>query len=272
MGKTFLIHIDSFDLSSGGQVALHKLCHDIRSIGREAYVTCDHTHPKLNAPRLDKPVPIDELVVIYPEIVHGNPLGAKHVVRWLLNTPGKCGGVGSGFYQGKANSDLIYKYSPFFDYRGIPDGLLRSTFIDYDCFNNRQMTRDIGSCFLIKKGGVSEIIHPNDAMDFSPYQSHWELASDILNRSKFFFCYDNECFWVTLAALCGCIPIVIPNSDISFVKWLHSFPFNMLGVSFGLEMVNHAKETLTHVREHCESVQKNDLSGVLAMINTCDKL
>jgi len=273
MEKKFLIYIDSFDPSSGGQVALHKLCHDIRSLDREGYITCPQTHSKLNASRPTSNLgDIDNIVVIYPEIVHGNPLQSKHVVRWILNTPGKCGGVGDGFYKHKKDTDLIYKYSPFFEYDGSEDGMLRSTFIDYECFNNKGLNRDVESCFLVKKGGISEIKHDQNSINFSYYQSNWENAAHLLNRCKYFYCYDNECFWVTLAALCGCIPIVIPNTDLTFDQWTNAFPFNKYGISFGLDMISYARETIHKVESHCKDLQREDLENLDLMIKRCDLL
>jgi hypothetical protein len=36
------------------------------------------------------------LVAIYPETIIGNPIGVKHQIRWLLNTPGLLGGLTAG--------------------------------------------------------------------------------------------------------------------------------------------------------------------------------
>ena len=51
----------------------------------------------------------DKTVVIYPEATNGNPLKAKHVVRWILNTPGVCGG--DGVYE---TTDHIFLYHDFY--------------------------------------------------------------------------------------------------------------------------------------------------------------
>lgn len=271
--KKFLISIDNFDPTSGGIVAMHKLCNDIIDLGREAYVTARASHNKLKTPFIgSREMKTNEWVVVYPEIVHGNPYSFKHVVRWVLNTPGVCGGVGSGFYDRKLPTDLVFKYSPFFKYDGIIDGHLRCTFIDYDTFNNKNVDRDIESMFFTKKGGMSKKYHPDGSLDFARYQFNWELAAQMLNRCKYFYCYDNECFWVTLAALCGCIPIVIPNTTLSFDDWSTFFPFNKYGISFGIENIKYAVDTINMVENHCRQIQQVDLEGVGNFINLCDNL
>ncbi|MEI7705657.1 MAG: hypothetical protein WCK73_13785 [Deltaproteobacteria bacterium] len=51
--------------------------------------------------------PLRDAVVIYPEIVSGNPLRARKVVRWVLNSPGLLGG--DAFY---ADSEMVFAYDP----------------------------------------------------------------------------------------------------------------------------------------------------------------
>jgi hypothetical protein len=275
MAKKYLIYIDQFCSTSGGQVALHKLCHDLRALGEEAYVYTKSTHPKLNVSSIFEILPIrdpDKWVVIYPEIYVGNPLNAKNVVRWILNTPGQCGGSIEQFYKLLNEKDLIYKFSPFFKYDGIDNGILRTTFIDYDIFYNKKMERKYKECFLVKKGGINNIYHSNDAINLAQYQHDWEQASDILNQCERFFCYDNECFWVTLAALCGCISIVIPNKNINSDQWKESFPFNKYGIAFGMDEESYARETIHLVKDYCISVQTEDLKSVQKLIKDCEDL
>jgi hypothetical protein len=275
MAKKYLIYIDQFCSTSGGQVALHKLCHDLRALGEEAYVYTENTHPKLNVSSIFEVLPIgnsSEWVVIYPEIYVGNPLNAKNVVRWILNTPGQCGGNSEQFYKLLNERDLIYKFSPFFKYDGNDNGILRTTFIDYDIFYNKKMERKWKECFIVKKGGINNIYHSSDAIDLAQYQHDWDQASDILNQCERFFCYDNECFWVTLAALCGCISIVIPNKNINSSQWKESFPFNKYGIAFGMDEESYAKETILLVKDYCISVQTEDLKSVQKLIRDCENL
>jgi len=74
----------------GGVVALHRLCDRLNAIGYRAYI-----HP-IGAEGAIRPgwrTPLRrgrllrDAVMVYPEIVTGNPFGSTLVVRWLLNRP-----------------------------------------------------------------------------------------------------------------------------------------------------------------------------------------
>jgi hypothetical protein len=196
------------------------------------------------------------------------------VVRWLLNSPGGSGGSDTeeGFYNSKKDSDLIFKYSTNFKYKGKENGLLTSIFIDYDLFFNQNIYRDLDSCFLIKKRGCNRIIHPVDSINIQSFTSDWEKMANIFNRCKYFYCYDNECFWVTLAALCGCIPIVIPNTDKSSSQWKIDFPWTKYGVAYGEEEINWAISTSHLVKSNFLEIEKQNLKTVSNMIELCDLL
>jgi len=139
MTYKFIIFSPSYSENNGGAVTLHHLCHLINKVGYECYLYPGFDNFEINILNFKKVLPIflkkilrepfrrfkkskrfntpilkkfpgeynlHELVVIYPEIVFGNPLGAKNVVRWLLNDP--------GFFSGKiyyGPNEIYFKYS-----------------------------------------------------------------------------------------------------------------------------------------------------------------
>lgn len=89
--KRFVIAAPDYTNIHGGVVALHRLCDCLNANGYDAFIeplgeAIGVTHPGWNTPlwpRRD----FDDVIVVYPEIVTGNPLNAARVVRWLLNRP-----------------------------------------------------------------------------------------------------------------------------------------------------------------------------------------
>ena len=111
----YVIVAPSFDENSGGVIALRYLCHMLNESGVNASLvemppadspsrlralarSLKHAvkslikerygvHPALNTPV--NHLPIDSrTIVVYPEVLGGNPLGATNVVRWFLDKPG----------------------------------------------------------------------------------------------------------------------------------------------------------------------------------------
>ena len=273
MKKKYVIDCCTFLPQSGGIVALHKLCHDLNSLGEEAYITSPITHKKLNAPFVgSQKFSKDEIVVIYPEVNLGNPHKAKHVVRWVLNTPPKSENGNLDFYNTKTENDLIFIYSNYFKVLDDSkvDGMLNTIFIDTNYFYNSNNVRN-GSAFLIKKGGIKNKIHPDDSIDLSNYVNNWTNVGNIFRNVKYFYCYDNACFWAFLASLCGCIPIVIPDSDMKFEEWSTKFDHMKYGVAYGLDHINHAKDTQHLLGQSVDNINKKSLESVKSFISVCNE-
>lgn len=88
----FLIWAPRFNHRSAGVRALYRLCHHLNEAGYRSAVV---TKPGKAGSGWNTPEhagPVGKAIVVYPEIVSGNPLGAKRVVRWVMNTPGLLGG------------------------------------------------------------------------------------------------------------------------------------------------------------------------------------
>ena len=260
-GRPYLIFTTGrFKRSSGGLVALHKLCHDLRMLGEAAWVTHGPSEPTFQAPRR-LPTARElhrDFIVVYPELVVGNPLGCPRVVRWLLNTPELT--RSTGFYQREQASDLIFRFSNYFDYRGLGRdlGLLKTLYTDYRTFRDHGGLRS-GSCYLVKKGKVTNPpAHPADSVLLGEHND-WEAAARLLNQKEIFYCYDTACYWATLAALCGCPALVIPDGRRTPADWHAAFPNYDYGVAYGPEELPHARATVPRVADHLRSLEARDL-------------
>ena len=139
-----------------------------------------------------------DFIAVYPEIVWGNPLNAKHKVRWILNVPGKVGGPLS--YE----DELLFTWDK--SYYNLPDDhVLKAPLIE-DFFNPYGVTKRSGGCFYI---GRSIYYDPKEVRGLTEITHEWpptrfELA-ELLRRSKYFVTYDPNTLLQEEARLCGCI-------------------------------------------------------------------
>src|SRR6185295_8456760 len=89
----FVIYCPPYTEKSSGVRALHRLCHLLNTAGYRAVVHTRTLGPhsvnkKWQTPLWSEGSTAESTVVIYPEIIVGNPLQAKRIVRWTLNYPG----------------------------------------------------------------------------------------------------------------------------------------------------------------------------------------
>jgi hypothetical protein len=183
---------------------------------------------------------LPDSIAVYPEIVSGNPLNAKHVVRWLLHKP--------GFFRKSANfgnDELTFYYQEAFR-EGLnwvdPDNMLRIRWVRDDIYFDRALPERIGACRLIRKGKSTraEIPKHDDAIIVDG-KSHEETAG-IFNHCKYLYCHDPYTMYTLYAAICGCIPIVIPQPGLSREKWRATYPFKH-GIAYGVEEAQWAQDT-----------------------------
>lgn len=214
----------------------------------------------------------NKTVVIYAESTKGNPLKAKHVVRWILNTPGMCGG--DGIFE---KTDHIFSYHDF--YTVNPEyqiqGLLTAidlktqltTFVDKGLPDRR------GGAYLVRKGFYKKFDqHPADfikADEILESNTYDEMAQ-FFNGIETFISYDHMTFISIQAALSGCKSIIIPDADGEFSKD-HLIKVNRInGVAYGFNDQEWVESSRNSLRKHLEEFNEKNMESVRKFHDYCN--
>jgi len=196
---------------SSGVRALHRLCHHLNRCG---YPCAMLSPPGAPLPDWDTPFhegPIGDRIVIYPEIVPGNPLGAERVVRWCLNNPGLLGG--DRMY---ADSEMVFVY----DHQRLaivnqavrrpigPERILWMGLVDPSCIYPDPRVPKTINCSFTHKGRALRDCHPLPPEagllaleDLTPSMA---ALGDTLRRTRTLYSYDHYSNVLREAAICGC--------------------------------------------------------------------
>ena len=87
---TYIIYGFDYSNNVGGNLALHSLAENLALLGEEVYITCKKIRKHSLVKTLDPNEDIwsilskEKTIVIYPEIISENPLGAKNVCRFFF--------------------------------------------------------------------------------------------------------------------------------------------------------------------------------------------
>ena len=287
----FVIATGSFDERSGGILVLHLLCQRLTEAGEDAslwpmdrprwqfwrnprrYIGWLGYHitrrqGRFNkgpfANRLARGRDLADAVVIYPEVVTGNPLCARAVVRWLLHKPGfHSGRIGFGA------DDLLFFFQKAFYEPALGDygdNRLALTWWNevYRLTNHGERN---GSCYLIKKGHGRPIVHDLKDSVLIDTMTAAEKA-DIFNKTKYFYCYDPYTLYARYAALCGCIPIIIPEPGMSRDQWV-PYEEERYGVAYGEEEIDWAIATRDRLLRQIELDQDVEATILRRFIDAC---
>lgn len=193
-----------WDEHSSGARCLHLLCHALNESGQRAYLvpvnTWFHTNRALNTPVLNEehnalyanfgPEPI----VIYPDIVEGNPFKSKKAVRWLLAPAGAYGGSKTF-----PDTDKVYGYT-----KDLAEKVLCLPTFDQRIFYPPKVENRSGDCFYAHK---YDKIHGNKLLPLTDGMTRCEgtpeQVSDMLRSYKNCYVYERSEILIN-AKLCGC--------------------------------------------------------------------
>lgn len=146
-----------------------------------------------------------QTIVVYPEQVYGNFLNAKNVVRWLLFSNPYLNNR-----EAYGRNDLVICYRKIYnDWNLNKKGLtLKLNYFDSKCYYRYNYGVRKGCCYFLRKGKNRRDV---------PFRFDGPILDDlyeeekvrILNECKYCYSYDTQTFYMQIAAVCGCIPIVV---------------------------------------------------------------
>lgn len=222
--KTFVILAPKYNHNSAGIVVLHELCDAIISCGYSAHIVLfDTSEPGwkyflsneeayFNNQLKRTPIPnefglewvqqvLNFGITIYPEIINGNPLNAKNIVRYFLNGDGVITGQKSEY----TSNDFCLAFSNhYFDnpHAYLIKLITTDEFNDHDAIPFEKRTLDLTyfgkgprytNCFRIK----NSVVLGSDWPKTKP-----ELAV-LLKNTRYLFCWDSQSGISTDAIICG---------------------------------------------------------------------
>ena len=284
MARNYIIYTWPFSPDNGGVIFMHQLVHALNGLGERAFLwqagpVYDpglrgrirrflHPKPMLTAPGLNTPIArksdlTRDSIVVYPEIVRGNPLRAAHVARWLLYRPGLLHPYEFG------PNEMFFKAGEMCDLPevtgGAPDLYLWR--IDPSYRNENRPDRK-GTCHILRKGAAKpRIPETEDGRSICiDGMSHAEI-NEVFNRCDTFYSYDEVTFYSQYAAICGCTSIVIPGLYASRQDWVAAHPIGRAGVAYGLGDTAHAKATRAQVLGMLKEKEAQGLETVRAFVS-----
>lgn len=144
-------------------------------------------------------------IVIYPGM-YGNPLGAKHVVRWLLyhykheNEPSAYG-----------KDDMFVCYRNIFNSPNLnpKEITLHINYFDNQLYRQYNFEPRFGKCYILRKGrNRKDLPEHFDGPVYDNDMTQEELVK-IFNEHEYCYSYDTQSFYSAIAAICGCKSIVV---------------------------------------------------------------
>lgn len=262
VGRNYLIYTFPWDENVGGIIFMHNLVHELNASGEKALLWKAGPvydpgirgrlrlwlrpepmtlNPLLNTPVARRRDLTSDSIVVYPELVRGNPLEAQNVVRWLLYKPGLLHPYAFSskemFFRAGAMSDIpeltggatdlyLWKINP--TYRN----------------ENRQGRK--GICYMVRKGKEKPRIPETETADATQIDgmSHEEV-NEVFNRCDTFYSYDEATMYSQFAAISGCTSVVVPGMFGSRGEWVGQHPNGRYGIAYGNspEELEHARTT-----------------------------
>lgn len=233
--QEFVIVAPPYSPTSAGIVVLHELCHSLIEAGFACHIVLLNPsqtpwayhynvdglsfNPALRRSVIDSEDGLAHVqavlqtgITIYPEIVTGNPLNAKHVVRYFLNADGVMTGRKSNFEP----ADFCLTYNPMYFpnahavlHKPIYDPLFQAK----GCRPALERTVDV--TYIGKGGAFAEcFVIDNTVHVVREWPSTKRELAALLKGTRYFYSWDSLTSTNLDAVLCGAIVVLLQDKQI----------------------------------------------------------
>lgn len=215
-------------------------------------------------------------IVVYPEILKGNFLNSKNVVRWLL--------FHNRFYSQEGDKAIGYNDDDlFFCYRDIfndeklnPEARkLSVTYFDFDTYKRYNYEQRNGKCYIIRKGrNRSDLPKSFDGPVIDDLPESEKVK--YFNSCEYCISYDTQTAYSQIASICGCISIVVPENG----KTRDDYRTNNgsvfdtgYGEAFGFseDEIEYAKNTRDKLIAAMSNTEQESINSTRNFVEECEK-
>jgi hypothetical protein len=228
----FIIVAPPYNELSAGVKVLHLLCHSLNQAGISSSLlfldvrdrsynsfmsTTDKSafHEQYNTSVI---INLDEIdfandIVVYPDIIRGNPLNSKKVVRYMLNKNGLITGNPITYHPG----EFILSYQKIFE----PNAHLNLFLSDDDLTLIpgrdliQKLNKNISLTYVGKGGKYGDTVRIGGtiSLDWKKSQEEYIL---LLENAKYLFTWDQMTGVLYDAIIYGCIPVIVSKNPWTF--------------------------------------------------------
>ena len=300
MKKNILIycHMPYFRYNDGGTVVQHylsKILEEDYGLNVRLYMWSNvKIKNSIFSKFYENDFPIDDnCIVVYCEGTKGNPLNAKYCVRWMLSKLGQ--NVPFDYLFTWEKNELVYYFNSEEKIVNNPDKvgsifkMMNLVYVSPHIKNNNKEQR-FGTCYTIRKAHQIhkyhiQLVHPPPPNSVELYKLGDMLEYvNIFNTFEYFYSYDPSTFYTIIAAMCGCISVVVKVDGLSREDWLNTTACAeylketgepLYGVAYGEEEIEFAKSTLHLVEKQWINIlnysKKKYIEPFICDINNFEK-
>lgn len=203
-------------------------------------------------------------IVVYPEIVYGNFLNARHVVRWLLYY---------NRYDDTAfgKNDLVIAYREQFNDVSLNPlcRTLRLSNFDSDLYRRYNFSERKGNCYIVRKGkNRKDLPAEYDGIVIDNLTEREKV--EVFNQCEWCYSYDMQTFYTNIAAFCGCKVICVLEEGKSRADYLKSEDPGY-GVAYGdsEKELEWAEATRCKIQERLNGIEETNKKNVAYFIDLC---